>query len=116
MILLSVPFYVGVLYLCRYLKIIKPLKQFEVSNEKSRPANNLKSFLGSINGLLFWVVEIFFLIFLFLGLYTLIYKPEKWGAGLLLVIFSGLIAAFILYVIFLKYRSRGAAKRLEKRE
>jgi hypothetical protein len=100
------PSYAGALLLYRYLKKIKPLKKYDVSDLRFKPGKSRKIILGSINVYSFWAIEIFFIIFLFLGLYTLVYKPEKWGPGLFLVIFAGMIAAFILYVIFLIYRSR----------
>ena len=72
--------------------------------------NYLKDFVGSINGLLLWAIEILLLIFVCLGIYVLVYNPEKQLGGIFLIIFSGLLAASILYIIYLKYRIRAKLK------
>jgi hypothetical protein len=110
-ILISIPTYIGTLLFLRYQKLTKPLRQFEVSDEKPVSGIGLRSVLGSINGFLFWTVEIFFLILLLLGLSTIFFKPEKLGAGLFLAIFSGFIATLIFYFIFVKNKTREIAKR-----
>jgi len=105
-ILLLSPLYYGALFLIRHIKIKRPLRRYEISDEVIEMSNNWNSILGSMSEVLLWAFETFFLIFVFLGLYALVYKPEQRLGGLILIILSGAIAAFILYVIYLKYRIR----------